>query len=363
MDPDDDLEPLPEAETAELTRRVEAEYRELLEASPDASARTPSEVVLQRPQLTLRHYGPQQPAAGMLPVLMVPPLAASATCYDLRPGYSLAAHFVQTGRPTYLADYGDISLRRDQDLGLEHWVEDVLPTSVEEVSQRHDGAAVHLIAWSLGGILAVATQAERPDVPIRSIAMVGTPFDFDVSPALKPVRMARRVTGGRVGGSLIRIVGGTPRPVNMAAFYLTDPVRLATKPLFKYRHREDEEVIAHVEAIDALMDRMGTYSGRTLAQLYHRFVAMNEIAGGTVTLGETVIDLAAVSVPVLAIAGEGDQVLGPKKSIFHAREVLPNAEVTLTTVPGGHVGALTGRSAPGTTWVTVDEYFAAHEGV
>jgi hypothetical protein len=56
VDPDDDLEPLPEAETAELTRRVEADYRELLEAWPDASARTPSEVVLQRPQLTLRHY-------------------------------------------------------------------------------------------------------------------------------------------------------------------------------------------------------------------------------------------------------------------------------------------------------------------
>lgn len=142
--------------------------------------------------------------------------------------------------------------------------------------------------------------------------MVGTPFDFDVSPALRPVRMARRVTGGHVGGSLIRLAGGTPRPVNMAAFYLTDPVRLATKPLFKYRHRGDEDVIAHVEAIDALLDRMGTYSGRTLAQLYHRFVTMNEIAGGTVTLGESVIDLADVRAPGRATISSARRVRLPR---------------------------------------------------
>lgn len=128
--PDEDLHPIPDAEAVELAQRVEAEYRELLESPADASVRTPSDVVLERPQLTLRHYGPPDPAEGKLPVLLVPPLAASATCYDLRPGYSLAAHLSTGARPTYLADYGEVSLRHDQDLGLEHWVEEVLPTAL-----------------------------------------------------------------------------------------------------------------------------------------------------------------------------------------------------------------------------------------
>src|SRR5687768_13958438 len=43
------------------------------------------------------------------PVLLVPPLAAPALCFDLRRGCSLAEHFVSQGRATYLVDYGTVS--------------------------------------------------------------------------------------------------------------------------------------------------------------------------------------------------------------------------------------------------------------
>lgn len=356
------LDLLDSLDVQSTTKRVQLAYDRTFGSSLNAHAHTPSDVIVDRPQLTLRHYGPPDPTEGLLPVLLVPPLASSASVYDLRPGFSLAGHFVELGRATYLADYGRISLRRDQDLGMEYWVHDVLPTAIEEVSSRHDGAAVHLISWSIGGLLAAATAAERPSLPIASIVAVGSPFDFDVSPALEPLRLARQVTKGRVGGNLIRMLGSTPRQVNMVAFYATDPVRAVTKPYFKFQNRHDEDLIAHVEAIDALMDRMTTYPGRTMAQIYHRLVMHNEVAEGRLTLGDHVVDLANVRVPVMLVAGTGDEVLGPKDCVFHGKDVMPNAEVTLFEAPGGHVGVLTGRSAPSTTWAAIDAYFAEHDG-
>lgn len=46
------------------------------------------------------------------PVLLVPPLAAPALCFDLRRGCSLAEHLVAAGRSTYLVDYGDVEIGR-----------------------------------------------------------------------------------------------------------------------------------------------------------------------------------------------------------------------------------------------------------
>src|SRR3954468_22095681 len=43
------------------------------------------------------------------PVLLVPPLAAPAMCFDLRRGASLAEHLVDAGRRLYLVDYGSVS--------------------------------------------------------------------------------------------------------------------------------------------------------------------------------------------------------------------------------------------------------------
>ena len=55
------------------------------------------------------------------PVLLVPPLAAPALCFDLRRGCSLAEHLVDGGRPTYLVDYGTVAFA-DRRLGIEHWI-------------------------------------------------------------------------------------------------------------------------------------------------------------------------------------------------------------------------------------------------
>src|SRR3954449_191897 len=72
------------------------------------------------------------------PVLLVTPLAAPALCYDLRRGCSLVEHFVERGRPTYLVEYGEVSFA-NRSLGMEHWVDEVVPAAIREVSAHAGG--------------------------------------------------------------------------------------------------------------------------------------------------------------------------------------------------------------------------------
>src|SRR6185503_3401144 len=103
------------------------------------------------------------------PVLLVPPLAAPALCFDLRRGCSLAEHLVVTGRRTYLLEYGAIEYG-DRDLGLEHWIEDVIPAAVRAAAQDA-GRPVRMVGWCLGGIMSLLAHAMDPDLPIDAVAL------------------------------------------------------------------------------------------------------------------------------------------------------------------------------------------------
>lgn len=318
---------------------------------------TPSSILIEQPQCTVRRYrSRRRTRADLAPVLLVPPLAAPAACFDLHRGCSLAQHLAAMGYPTYLVDYGPISFS-DRALGLEHWIEDVLPLAIQTVSDDAGGAPVQPIGWCLGGIMMLLTVARDPALPVASVAMVASPFDFEQVRMLGPIRQLGKLTGGALGTALYRALGGAPAPLVSRAFQLTAIDRYLTKPFFFARHLHDRDTIAHAEAVDAYMSNMAGYPGRTFGQLYHEFFRDNALAAGRVELRRgDVIDLADVHQPVLSIAGSAD-VLAPEAAVRSIAGLLPGSEdVRLESAPGGHLGVLTGRSAIHTTWELLDRW-------
>jgi polyhydroxyalkanoate synthase len=306
------------------------------------------------------HYRPQkQVRTTGDPVLLVTPLAAPSTCYDLRRDCSLVEHFVRAGRPTYLVEYGEISFR-DRNLGMEHWVDEVVPEAIREVSAHAGGRPVHVIGWSLGGIFATLVAADDPALPIASLTIVGSPFDTSLVPLVAPLRPILRLTDGGIVTRAYRMLGGAPKPLVRRAFQLSSGTKLITKPLAILQHLDDSEWLAQIEAVDRFTANMIAYPGRTFGQLYHRMLKHNQLRSGLVSLSGHEIDLAAITVPVLVFAGNTDGI-APIPSVKAVLPLLRNAaEVRFEIVPGGHLGMLTGRAARRTTWVVLDEWIAQH---
>ncbi|RYB93420.1 alpha/beta hydrolase [Nocardioides oleivorans] len=303
------------------------------------------------------HYRPARdvPESGD-PVLLVTPLAAPALCFDLRRGCSLVEHLVAQGRPTYLLEYGQVSFK-NRSLGVEHWVDEVLPEAVRAVHEHSGGRGVHLVGWSLGGLFALLTAADRRDLPIASLTVLGSPVDVRKVPLVAPVRPLLNLTQGR--GAITRAyraLGGVPVPLVNWAFNAASAQKLVTKPLAVLTHLDDTDYLAQLEAVDRFRANMTAYPGRTFGQLYHRFVKGNALAGGSMDIGSRTVDLAAIEVPVLVFAGNTDGI-APLPAV---RAVVPllagSRQVRFEVVPGGHLGMLTGRAARGTTWTAIDEW-------
>ena len=319
--------------------------------------RMPSTVIDVGPQRTLHRYHPVEGTARKRrPVLLVPPLAAPAICFDLRRGCSVAEHLLHGGRPTYLLDYGEIEYA-DRNLGLEHWIEDVVPNAIRAASEDA-GAPVQVVGWCLGGILALLALAADPSLPVTRIALVASPFDFSKVPLVAPLRPVAAVTQGWGITQLYRLLGGAPAPLVKRGYQLAGFDKYLTKPWTVLSNLHDRELLAQIEAVDAFMDRMHAYPGRTFGQLYHRFFRTNDLADGKLALEDHTLDLASVRLPVLAVAGRGDGI-APVAACHHVGDLLPEANVRLATAPGGHLGVLTGRAAAGSTWVLLDEFLDA----
>lgn len=305
-----------------------------------------------------RFVSPGRDLAGE-PVLLVPPLAAPAICFDLRRGCSLAEHLVDGGRRLYLVDYGTVSFS-DRRLGLEHWIDEVLPRTIQAVSKDAGGAPVHIVAWCLGGIMSLLTNADQPSLPIASIATVAAPIDMTAIPLIAPIKPLADLTNGWILTAVYRALGGAPRALVKRAFQLSAFDKMITKPVAILSHLDDREFLAQIEAVDHFTDNMIAYPGRTFGQMYHRFFRANDLAEGEVDLGGRHISLGNVKVPVLVIAGAGDGI-APEPAVRHLVDVLDNApSVRFETCPGGHLGVLTGRGARRTTWTHLDEFLAAH---
>ena len=158
------------------------------------------------------------------------------------------------------------------------------------------------------------------------------------------------------------MLGGAPAPLVKRGYQLAGIDKYVMKPWTIVSNLHDRELLAQIEAVDAFMDNMHAYPGRTFGQLYHRFFRSNDLADGRLALGDRTLDLADVT-----RAGAGDRGArrrdraGRRPATTSASCSRAPPSVQLETAPGGHLGVLTGRAARGTTWVALDRFLAEHE--
>ncbi|WP_278265775.1 alpha/beta fold hydrolase [Nocardia sp. AG03] len=317
---------------------------------------TPSEVVYAGPHRTLRRYRRSSPGTGN-PILLVPPLAVTISCYDLRPGQSLVEFLLDAGRDVYVIDYGEITYA-DRHLGFEEWVDDIVPTAILAVGAAHDDAAVDVIGWSFGGTISLLTAAADAALPIASVTAVGTPFDQRRNGPLAWAHAVARRTPSRLVTAPIHLVGGVPKHAVRLGFRAQALTRELGKPWYIARHATDTEALSRMQAVDRFMDEMPGYPGRFYRQVYLQLITRNEMWTGTVHLGPNrAIELAKVTVPVLLIGGRHDS-FASAPSVAAGTEVLTGTSARFVGVDGSHLGIIAGPGARTAGWAAIQDFLA-----
>lgn len=314
-------------------------------------------VLFDEPHRELRRYGTDDPReSSTVPVLLVPPLAASATCYDLAPGQSLVAHLLEEGRTPYVVDYGEIGWA-DRHLGLETFFADIIPQAIERVLVDSGKSQLDLIGWSLGGTLSLLTAAADRGLPIRSIVAIGTPLDYGQIPGYPEARRITKPTNGYAVTTVLRALGGIPAPVVQAAYRATSWDREIKRPWFFLNNLDNTEALAKAEVIDRFQDAFPGYPGRAVSQMWGRFIYHDEIAAGVVNVAGYILDLTALTLPIQLFGSHRDAI-APWRCVHNGVAMLKSADVRFTTVEASHLGLVALAAGVTGTWPVIDDFLA-----
>lgn len=338
---------------------------------------TPYEVIHRFGLMAVRYYPPLTEASipvgdetldvaeqeHVTPIVLVPPLAASTLIFDLLPQRSLVRYLRARGFAVYLLDWGEPG-RDDANLGVRDYALRLLPDGLTAVRQHSGSHDVSLVAYCMGGLFALIYAGAVQDSGIRNIVTIASPVDMhDATIAARvlrrlngPARFIRRHTSWRIHQIDPRLMQ-VPGWLNAAAFKLTNPVGSVTTYINLLRRLGDRDYVAAHATTSRWMDDMLDYPGTLVQDFLVKLWIDNALASGTVQLGEVESNLAAIDCPVLAIAGESDQLVGVA-SVRRIMDLVTSEDRTFALAPGGHAGAFAGRDAPAHTWRTAADWLA-----
>ena len=338
---------------------------------------TPYEEIYRDGIMSVRHYLPLdeeeilvgeqslpvQNRQHRVPLVLVPPLAATSMIFDLLPQRSVVRFFLAHGFDVYLIDWGDVTEDHSH-LSLETYVTEWMPAALEHVRLHSGEQEVSFFAYCMGGLLTLMYAAASEDQHIRNLITVASPVDMHqgglagrvLSLVYRPAHIVSRLLNFSLMDLPARYLH-IPGWLNSLAFKLTNPMGAVISSLELLVNFWDREFVKNHTTVSQWFDDMVDYPGQTIKEMLVKMGLENQMARGRMTMGGTSAEFSAVKCSILAFAGESDKLV----SIPAAHKVLDivaTEDKEFCVVPGGHAGVFAGGSAPTNTWAISAEWLS-----
>jgi poly(3-hydroxyalkanoate) synthetase len=279
--------------------------------------------------------------AGDLPVLFVPSLVNRAYVLDLAPGHSLLRWLAGRGIRPLLLDWG-----WPEDAERRFTLTDYVAGRLERAltaARALAGAAPVLAGYCMGGTLAVAAAARRPDL-IRGLALLATPWDFHAGQAERAAQAA-----GVLPLLEPALAFGGTLPVDMiqVLFAMLDPFGVADKYRAFSRVRQDSRRAELFVALEDWLNDGVPLAAPVARECLGDWYGRNAPAAGDWLIAGLPVDPTRLSLPSFIAAPARDRIVPPESSRPLAA-LIPGA--VLHEPLAGHIGMTAGSSAERVLW-------------
>lgn len=292
---------------------------------------SPRTAVHREDKLVLYHYEPQVPDPLAVPVLICYALVNRPYMADLQEGRSLIQGMLKQGLDVYLVDWGYPD-GGDQFLTLDDYVNGYLDRCVDLVRQRHGLARINLLGICQGGTFSLCYTALHQD-KIQNLITTVTPVDFHTPRDLLS-HLVRQVDVDL----MVRAFGNAPGEMLNWMFMTLKPFRLmGQKYVDLVDSLDDAEKAKNFLRMEKWIFDSPDQAGAAYLQFLRDFYQANGLVKGTVQIGSRLVDLQAITVPVLNIYARDDHLVPPDASKALAGCV-SSADYTELEFPGGHIG-------------------------
>ncbi len=357
------LQPDPVTQSAELAAQL-ARARALARTIPEAElaiGQTPKDRVYRDGHVSLYRYRPLVDAPRSPPVLIVYALVGRYTIIDLQEDRSLVRKLLEQGLDVYAVDWGHPS-RAQMWTTLDDYVNGYLADCVAFIARDRGVPAVDLLGICQGGIFNLCYAALDPR-RVRKLVTCVAPIDFhaDVGDPRTDRGFVHVWTRACEGGDIDLLVDGLGNlsgEMMAHAFGLMNPVSHHAKHgLGLLDVAGDRRKLVNYLRMERWLADRPAHTAESARQWLKDFYQDNKLVKGELVLGERRVDLARVTMPVLNIFGEHDQIAPPATSRALGA-VVRSDDYTELEFPGGHIGLFVGARAQGMLAPAIAEWLA-----
>jgi polyhydroxyalkanoate synthase subunit PhaC len=286
-----------------------------------------------------------------VPVLLVFALINRPDIFDLRPGNSFVEFLLDEGFDVYLLDWG-VPDEADNDLGLDYYVADEIPSGIRETLRSSGEEEVSLLGWCIGGTLSLMHCAVSPDSPVRNLLLLTTPIDtsgslyanwvgrdeFDVDHVAEVY--------GAVPGRSVDFANKLMKPVTN---YWTTYRRL-----WQQVYDGDFKPEAYQTMARWVADNP-PFPGRAYREWITSMYKENRLVRGRMRVRGERVDLGAVEQNLLVVTAGADHI-APRPGTLPVLDQVGSEDVTHFDRPGGHIGLMAGSRARKEIWPDIAEW-------
>ncbi|MDU5774267.1 alpha/beta fold hydrolase, partial [Acinetobacter sp.] len=331
------------------------------------SGKTPFDVIYKHEIMSLRHYKNEAEAPiakHRVPLVIVPPLAVNMLIYDLFPTRSLIRYFLAQGFDVYLIDWG-VPTRHQAKYNFGTYIKVFMPEMLKQVRIYSGQQQLSLHGWSLGGALSLCYTALFKDKDIKNLIILASPIDTHKAGYMgklygsltKPAQWVRKHTPFRIRQHVPSEVFHIHGWQNTLGFKLTDPIGNLKTYWQLLKNLDNREFIVDHATSSSFIDNMLAYPGGVMRDIILLFWIDNELSTGVVKFGELTAHLKDIDCSVLAVGGDTD-IIVTADAVKPLMTLIGSKDKTFKTVPGGHMGVVSGSQAPSFVWPEISNWLA-----
>ena len=338
---------------------------------------SPYDEILSDGIMSVRHYhsleeseiemaGEKMPVSKKqfkVPVVLIPPLAATSMIFDLMPHRSIVRFFLAKGFDVYLIDWGDVTADHSN-ISLETYVMDWMPKALESVRECSQQKQLSIFSYCMGGLISLMYLATSEDTNVKNLITVASPIDMHQSgvagKVLSAIYQPAQAISNILNFSLMDLPARyfhVPGWTSSLVFKMTNPMGLVISSYEKFLNLWDRDYLEESLTMSQWFDDMVDYPGETIREMSVNMMINNKMASGKMNIGSARAEFSRVQCSILAFAGDTDKLV----SALSARKVLDivsSEDKEFCIVPGGHAGVFAGSKAPENTWSISADWLA-----
>jgi len=295
-------------EIGDTTRKLEKTRNVLHNAGAIEVGSTPNEIVLEARLYRLLHYRPMVSKTAKTPILFVYALINRSYILDLQPDKSWIRNLLGQGFDIYLIDW-KTPARVDKYVSFDDYVNEYIDDCVEFVRTKTSVDKITLHGYCMGATMSTIYSTLHEN-KIRNLATIAPVIDSNQDSTVLG-NFSRHLDADRMFDS----IGNLPSEQLYALFSTLKPFKQGVNKYFNLvENIDNEEFVQNFLRVEKWLYDTPPIAGETFRQWITDIYQRNLLVANEMKIGNEIIDLSKIKIPLLNIVAEEDHLVSPQCS-------------------------------------------------